>query len=58
MRYALVNQQSGIVENVIAIDDLNHWPVPGGFEIKQSDTANIDDVYSDGAFSTPEVKGQ
>ncbi|MBC8786507.1 hypothetical protein [Pseudomonas fluorescens] len=53
MRYALIEISTGIVTNVIELDESSNWPVPDGYETVRSDTANIGDIYADGVFTPP-----
>ncbi|CAG2136115.1 hypothetical protein [Cupriavidus numazuensis] len=55
MRYAMINQTSNIVENVLELTDEwpgdNSWATPDGYKVIQTDAGNIGDVYTDGEFS-------
>lgn len=53
--YALINTDTGIVENTIVIDDsTNDYTPESGYIVVQSDTAKIGDTYADGVFTSPE----
>lgn len=56
MNYALVNQETGIVENIIVWDGVDEWTPPDGFDVvpvSASDkvcigaTRNADGTYSE-----------
>lgn len=53
MRYALIKTETGLVENVIELDETGSWVPPDGYLVIRSDSANIGDTYTDGAFITP-----
>jgi hypothetical protein len=53
MRYALINIKSGIVENVIELEDLTEWPTPDGYQIAESDTAGPGWSFKSGVFTEP-----
>lgn len=53
LRYALVNIKSRAAVNVIIVDSQGTWQPPEGFEIVQSELANIEDNYVDGEFIKP-----
>lgn len=53
MRYALLNDSAGIVENVIEIEDLDAWPLPEGCSLIQSDTASPGWILADGDLVAP-----
>lgn len=56
MRFALINTESGLVENVIELDADSDWVVPDRCEIVESDTASPGWMYSDGELRPgPEV---
>lgn len=51
-RYALVNDTSSTVENVIVWDGESDWAPAHGYSAVQSDTAQIGDEYANGAFTS------
>lgn len=53
MRYALINIETGIVENVIELDNDTDWLPPEGYIVVRTDSGNINDTYNDGEFVTP-----
>lgn len=53
MRYALIKSESGLVENVIELGDASDWTPPEGYQVVESDSANIGDTYHDGVFTPP-----
>lgn len=56
MRYALVNDSTGLVENTVVIGDESGVPVelrskpPQGYSHIQTDTAGIGDTWNGSAF--------
>lgn len=56
MRYAVINTATGVVENLIELDQGNDWPVPEDHEVIQSDIAGPGWTYSAGEFSAPAEK--
>ena len=52
-RYALIELATGLVTNVIEIDESNPWVPPEGFIIVQSDTASPGWSYADNVFTAP-----
>jgi hypothetical protein len=54
MRYAVINTNLGVVENVIELDDDSDWPIPDGCGIVESDIAGPGWAYSAGEFTSPE----
>lgn len=57
MRYALINSQTTVVENVIELSDNwpgdESWNVPEGYIVKSSDSASIGDTYNGKTFKAP-----
>lgn len=53
MRFALIKQDTGIVENLIELDTNSTWPIPPGYEVVASKTADIGMIYTNGAFTAP-----
>lgn len=53
MRYAMIDVTTNVVINVFDLADGETWTPPDGFETVASDTANIGDIYADGAFAPP-----
>jgi len=52
-RYAIINQNSSIVENITNLDLATGWTPHTGYIAVQSDTAGIGQIYTGGTFSTP-----
>lgn len=52
-RYAIVNTNTGLVDNVTLWGGGKGWTPPTGYEAIQSDTANIGDTYANGVFTSP-----
>jgi hypothetical protein len=55
MRYAVINTNTGLVENVIELDEGGDWSAPEGCEIVESDVAGPGWAYSAGKFTAPVV---
>jgi hypothetical protein len=53
MRYAVVNSETNIVENVIELDDGSDWPTPDGCYLVLAPTASPGDSYVNGEFVSP-----
>jgi hypothetical protein len=53
--YALINQASRIVENIVEWDGESEWQSPEGFLVVETTTALIGWTYADGEFSPPPV---
>jgi hypothetical protein len=49
-RYALINDASELVENVIEWDGASGWAPPDGYSTVRSDTAQMGDTYAGGVF--------
>lgn len=45
-RYAVVNKQTNIVENIVVWDGSTTWTLPDNYFAVQSDNFQIDDIYS------------
>jgi hypothetical protein len=54
-KYALVNKTTGLVENTTLWNGVSNWEPPTGYEVIQSDTANIGDTYANGKFTPPVI---
>lgn len=55
MNYAVINQVTNIVVNVVVWDGVSPWSPPEGTFVIQSDTAGIGWIYNinDGSFTPP-----
>ena len=53
MRYAIIDNSTNLVVNIIKIDDGVNFPASEGFTHVQSDTAEIGYSYSNGTFTAP-----
>lgn len=52
--FAVINLETGIVENVVVLDDVNAWDAPEGFEIKPlGQNVGIGWSWIDGAWVEP-----
>lgn len=64
-RFAVIEQATGQVVNVVSLmpqaelepGDRDHWPVPEGHIIVESDSAAPGWTYQDGVFSPPDPEG-
>lgn len=57
MRYAIVIKKTGIVDNVIELEEGHDWPIPDGSEVVKTETAGPGWSYKDGKFiPAPENK--
>lgn len=56
MRYALIDIQSGVVLNIVELDDPESWEVPEGCEMILSDKAGIGWVLVNGELKAPDVE--
>lgn len=54
-QYAIVNDSTGLVENIIIWDGVSDWSAPDGFEVVQSDVAGIGWSYGDKQFVAPDL---
>lgn len=54
MRYAVVNDTTKIVTNVIVLDEDGDWTLPEGHKIVKSEQARKRDTYSNRKFIRPE----
>lgn len=55
VQYAVVENSSGIVVDVVVWDGEQEWSPPEGCDAIQSDMACIGWFYSDGAFAAPPI---
>lgn len=51
--YAVINIETGLVENTVVLDGVSEWTPPDGTIVVQSDIASIGWSYADGVFSPP-----
>lgn len=52
-RYAVIDDATQVVVNVVLWDGENDWTPPEGCTAVQSDVADIGDTYEDGEFIPP-----
>lgn len=53
MRKALINKQTGIVENIISIEPDAIWTPSKDFEVVDEPSGDIGDIYNSGSFTKP-----
>ena len=51
--YALVNQSTGMVENMVVWDGGDEWAAPDGFEAIANESASVGWSYAEGIFTAP-----
>ncbi|QOF85440.1 MULTISPECIES: tail fiber assembly protein [unclassified Pseudomonas] len=54
--YAVINVETGIVENTVVWNGQEDWMVPDGYEVVETEDAGIGWSYIKGAFSPPPVE--
>ncbi len=45
MRYALINNETNVVENVIELDDGHKWKCPENYRVERTDEHTINDIH-------------
>ncbi|WP_225773349.1 tail fiber assembly protein [Pseudomonas sp. Marseille-Q5115] len=53
--YAVINQETGLVENLVVWDGESEWSPPEGFVAVETEAASIGWTYSEGQFRAPPV---
>jgi hypothetical protein len=53
MRYAMIHEETGVVANVIALDNPATWEVPTGYTLIESDGVGIGDTWNGKQFIKP-----
>lgn len=52
--FAVINSETGIVENVVVLDDVNAWTPPEGCEVKPlGENVGIGWTWADGQWIEP-----